>query len=245
MTYLLNVPPLLFADDLKVFLQINSIQDCVRLQETLNHIEHWCNLNKLYLNIAKCKICTYTLKFSPIEFNYSNVKDLGTFDNKFTFSDHILNINNSSLKMLGFLIRNCKSFKNMDCLKTLYFTLVRSKLEYGALIWNPNYNIHINLIERTQRRFLKFLCHNVNGVHPERGFDNRTLLLMFNVPSLKQRRDILSLKFLFNLFHNKIDCPDLLSQFNLLVPRASARSSLYFYSFARTNVVSRSPVSAM
>ena len=206
--------------------------------------------------MAKFKICTFSLKLNPIQFNYSlnnsiltrctTVKDLGIiFDQKLTFANHILTINNSSIKMLGFLIRNCKSFRDMDSLKTLYFALVRSKLEYGALIWNPNYNNHINMIEKTQRRFLKFLNFQVYGVYPERGFDGGVLLEMFNVPSLKLRRDILTLKFLCNLFRNKIDCPDLLSQFNLLVPRLNARENLYFYSFARTNVGLTSPISSM
>ena len=40
-------------------------------------------------------------------------------------------------KLMGFLIRSSRNFRNVDTFLTLYFALVRSNLEIGALIWNP------------------------------------------------------------------------------------------------------------
>lgn len=41
-------------------------------------------------------------------------------------------------KMLGFILRNTREFKNTQVLKTLYCSLVRSNFEFGSLIWNQN-----------------------------------------------------------------------------------------------------------
>ena len=58
---LINCKCLLFADDLKIFYQVESVQDCHFLQRQLNILEDWCTDNKLDLNVSKCKICTCLL----------------------------------------------------------------------------------------------------------------------------------------------------------------------------------------
>jgi hypothetical protein len=90
----------------------------------------------------------------------NSVQDLGVvFDSKLSFTDHIESIVNSSFKSLGFVLRNGRKFSDVDTLKPLYFTYVRSRLEYASIVWSPMYSIHILSLERVQCRFLK------NGVH--------------------------------------------------------------------------------
>ena len=43
----LNCSSLLFADDLKIFMQIRQEEDCHQLQENLDRISLWCEVNKL------------------------------------------------------------------------------------------------------------------------------------------------------------------------------------------------------
>lgn len=63
---------LLFADDNKLFERISKVQGCVRLQAKLNSLNEWCQLNRLYLNIDKCEVMTFTRKQSGgIIFPYS------------------------------------------------------------------------------------------------------------------------------------------------------------------------------
>ena len=59
------------------------------------------------------------------------IKDLGVyFDPKLSFNKHIEMTIASAFRSLGFVIRNCKGFKNLSTLRLLYVTFVRSRLEY-------------------------------------------------------------------------------------------------------------------
>jgi hypothetical protein len=65
----------------------------------------------------------------------SNSKDLGIiFSNDLTFTKHINEIHNNALCVLGFLKRNYWEFHDPICVRVLYFSLVRSTLEYGSII---------------------------------------------------------------------------------------------------------------
>jgi hypothetical protein len=165
----LDLPCLLFADDMKVYSMIGCHDDALRLQDGID-IFRWCAGNNLFLNCAKCKVVTFTKKTEPLLFNYSingttlprsnSVRDLGVvFDSTLSFTNHIESIVNSSFKSLGFVSRNGREFSNVDTLKLLYFSYVRSHLEYASIVWSPMYSIQISFLERVQRRFLK------NGVH--------------------------------------------------------------------------------
>lgn len=248
---------LLFADDLKLYSSIDSISDCSVLQENLETVSVWCTRNRLSLNIGKCRVVTYTRRHNTINYNYNIdnseiirselYKDLGiVFDSKLTFNEHVLEIVAKTSKTYGFIYRNCREFSDDNSLCILYFSLIRSRLEYGALIWFPIYNIYINYLESVQRRFLKFLCFRIDGVYPPRGYDQALLLDKFNFNSLNTRRVIITVKFLYNIFSNHIDCSWLLSKIQFLTPRLNSRHSLVFHCpRSRTSVLSRSPISLM
>jgi hypothetical protein len=70
---------------------------------------------------------------------------------------HISSVVAASLKLLGFLFRSWNEFRSEKCLTTLYFSLVRSRLEYGSVIWCPYYVTYTNSSEFVQRKFLKYL----------------------------------------------------------------------------------------
>lgn len=212
---------LLYADDLKIFSNVVSLEDCYKIQKDLMSLENWCNDNRLLLNIEKCKIVSFSRNKSKIIFEYKiqnrllqrthSVKDLGViFDDKLTYVLHCQSVVNASYKMLGFIIRSCKEFKEVGTFKLLFTSLVRSKLEYAAIIWRPYYKTHIDTIERIQRRFLKFLFFKTNGVYPMIGYPHQTLLDLFQCVSFEDRINVASLKFFYKIAHNFIDCPDIL-----------------------------------
>lgn len=250
----LDCEKLLFADDLKIFSNIYNIDDCITLQQQIHKIEGWCTSNKLEMNVTKCKVVTYTRKTTRNEFPYTfnntalargqTIKDLGIlFDSKLDFVEHVSTITNSAAKLLGFIIRNCKQFSNVNTLKTLYFSLVRSKIEYGAIIWNPIYNVHSESLERIQRKFMKYLAFKVDHHYPEQGYSNDLLLSRFDMQSLKNRRTIMFLIFLYKLVNYAIDCPTLLSKINFKIPRLEARQNVLFYCpTSHTNVKQKSPI---
>lgn len=256
-TKIISCEKLLFADDLKIFGTITRVQDCIYIQQQLNNVIHWCRDNYLSLNVNKCKVVSYTRKKHKILHNYVidnivldrcvSIKDLGVyFDDKFTFTEHIQKITSTAVQTLGFIIRNCKYFSNLTSLKTLYFSLVRSRLEYCVLIWFPYYNIYKMDIEAIQRRFLKFLYYRDIGNYPVRGYDHGELLNMFDIPSLDVRRNQISIIFLYKLVNNQVDAPSILQQLNFYVPRVCYRGSITFYcSKARTNLLQKSPLLVM
>lgn len=250
----LNANKLFYADDLKIYLPISNWDNCVRLQLNLDGIFDWCLINKLSLNISKCKTVTFTRKKSVIEFAYNmdgavlsrqnTIKDLGVvFDSKLSFVEHIDLKISEAQRIYGFIVRNCRGFSNVIALKSLFFAYVRSKLEYCSNIWNPHYNIHVARIESLQRKFLKYLVFKIDNTYPERGIEYQLLLDRFNFDSLELRRLLASLTCLFKLVHNVIDCPELLYLINFNVPQFNNRQNLMFYNNQpRTNLLIRSPV---
>lgn len=248
---------LLFADDLKIYSRINNINDCRLLQADIERVENWCRTNKLALNPTKCKVMTYTHKRTPILSTYNindinidrstTITDLGViFDVALSFRLQLEHITNQAYKMYGFILRNCKSFTNINALKLLYFSYVRSKLEYCSIVWNPYYRYQAQSIENIQRKFLKYLSYKIDAVYPEQGIPYGHLLERHEVISLNMRRKTALLIFIHKIFNAKTDCGDLLAQFNIHIPRQTARyDNMFKCKTARTNLYLKSPMFTM
>ena len=54
-----------YADDTVLFRAIRHDTDLVVLQSDLHNIVTWCNLNRMSLNVKKCKLMTITRSKSP------------------------------------------------------------------------------------------------------------------------------------------------------------------------------------
>jgi hypothetical protein len=248
----LNV--LLFADDVKLYSTIRDISDCMRLQSNVDVLYGWCRSNGLPLNRDKCYILSFSRKTKPLMFDYRignasltrcfTFKDLGvTFDAQFTFNEHVDIIVASSVKTLGFIFRSCKRFRSESCLRALYFTLVRSKLEYCSIVWSPIYRRSVDALESVQRKFAKYILFKLIAEFPPRGTPNSVLYDMANLRSLNMRRNDSFLIFLYKIIHGIINSPFLLSQIYFNVPRANLRSGRFFYvPRAVTNILHRSPL---
>jgi len=65
-----NSRKFLFADDLKFFRIVNSSYDASLLQIDLNILSDWCTVNKLLLNIEKCKCITFSRSRVPLPHSY-------------------------------------------------------------------------------------------------------------------------------------------------------------------------------
>lgn len=151
-----------------------------------------------------------------------------------------------TLKCYGFIVRNCKGFTCLNTLKVLYCSIMRSKIEYGAIIWHPIYLTHSLAIERVQRKYLKFLFFKKRGFYPPIGTNYGSLLDEFQIESLATRRICIILTFLHKLCNNIIDCSVLLQKLNLVVPRIQSRQTLTFYNpCPRTNTLLKSPIYSM
>lgn len=123
-----------------------------------------------------------------------------------SFSSHITGIVGQCFKLYGFIYRNYRDFQSVTLnltLNTLFYSLIRSKLEYAVVICP--YSSHIDTTESVQRKFLKFWYYLVENTYPERGFDYAIPLSRFNCSSLYFKRVVNINKFLFHLVHGRID----------------------------------------
>ncbi len=89
----------------------------------------------------------------------------------------------------------------------LYFSLVRSYLEFGVSIWSPYYLVHMESVERIQDTFLRYLSYKADICHMNLSY--KDLANYFNINSLQLRRLHVELKTLFKLLNGIIDCHDI------------------------------------
>lgn len=247
---------LLFADDLKLYSVVKNVADCEKLQRDINEVLQWSEINNLKFNITKCYSVSYSRKKNPLHYDYNmnnvvlarveEIQDLGvTFDSRLSFKTHILNITKKASRMYGFIVRNCRQFTKLDCIRLLFISYVRCILEYANIIWSPCYDTHKLAIERVQSRFLRYLYYKETGVY-DLSVPKTELMSRYKLVSLEKRRNIASVIYLHKLLHNKIDDVNLLQQINFNVPSYRTRNALTFYlNNSRTNHCSNAPINVM
>lgn len=245
--YIFNdVQVLMFADDLKLFKAIRNINDCHILFNNLLKFIMWCHDNRLQLNVSKCQIMRFYRVKNPIFFDYSinnmslvsvsEINDLGIwFDTKLNFIKHIEIITNKALKMLGFILRVSSDFNNVNTVKTLYMSLVRSHIEYNSTVWSPNYEIHSHAIERIQNKFLRYVNFKMGIPSECLNYDN--ILCSLNLIKLSDRRIISDLTCLYKIINSMFDTPDLLYVISFHIPgRSVTRQYLPYYCSNSTSI---------
>lgn len=157
----------LYADDIKIYLDIKSESDGVVLQSYIDKIHDWSLKWQLQLADNKCQHSHIGLSTSVNPVNYyvsdvklptvDNVRDLGVLiDSQLTFRDHI-----SSIVSRGHLrarqIWRCFLCKDASVLCKAFVTYVRPLLEYCSPVWSPVLITYVNKLESVQRRFTKQL----------------------------------------------------------------------------------------
>lgn len=228
---------LIFADDIKIFLRINSSNDCIVLQSELDCLANWVRDLGLEFNVSKCESMSFSRVRVPINFLYSingtpltpvsSKTDLGiVFASNLSFQKHIMTTSCRALKTLGFLKRMASEFKLVRSLKTLYCALVRSIVEFGSIIWNPMTSLERNQNERVQRKFLNFAAFKLKIEHPPHSY--ATVSDQLKLCSLSDRRVLAGSSLLLNLINGSIDCPSLLELVNFKVPSRTTRISVPF-----------------
>lgn len=240
---------LAFADDLKVFRPIVTVNDCLLLQNDLDLVERWCASNRMSLNFKKCAVMSITHSRNKIVFPYTlcgrvvervhSIADLGVIiDDKLSFNEHIDFITRKSYQLLGFIFRCGKYFTNQSSMLTLYNSLVRSRLEYCSSVWSPFYSNSIDQVERVQRKFTRMFTYKF---HIDRQtYDKRLVILKLH--SLETRRLEKDEINLFKLIHQRIDS-QLYRQLTYDHRTKSTRqNNLFYLPTHKTNIQRNSPI---
>jgi hypothetical protein len=152
---------LLFADDIKICWAVKTPHGCSLLQMDIGSICDWCTSNYMKINVSKTRVISFPWKTNMISFGYKlcgsrinhtdTLKDLGIIlDTKLYFHPHVDYIFSQALHLLGLIRVIIFSFSSIDSLLMLYFTLVRSKLEYASVAWNTLALSDANKLEHIQ-----------------------------------------------------------------------------------------------
>ncbi|CAB3990815.1 Hypothetical predicted protein, partial [Paramuricea clavata] len=152
----------MYADDTKLFRNINSTTDGDCLQESLSNLDTWSHDNNIKFNALKCKVLSVTRKKYPVTYNYHlgsssllrvrKEKDLGIIvTDNLLWNSHIQMITAKANKMLGLLKRTCPLLTETKIRRSLYLSLVQSKLCYGTEIWSP-FNVSLKDRKNTTTR---------------------------------------------------------------------------------------------
>lgn len=247
---------LFYADDLKIYAEINSDACCLGLQRDVDAIYEWSLRNKMELNLSKCYVMSFGRMRHPIYFSYkindhgvvrtTAMKDLGvTFDRKLTFHDHITSLARECFRRLGFVLRNSRDFASDGVIRVLYSALVRTKLETSACVWNPHESTYALILEKVQKAFLRSLYKWVHGYYPFM-YPTKFLLGCLGYNSLEVRRANDQLITACKILRGRINSSELNSELcRLYTPNNYCRirrHNLFVVPYSRTIARAQSPL---
>ena len=196
----------MFADDAKVYRDVNNIEGHESLQSDLYKMCQWSQRWQLPFNEHKCKCMhlgkhnpkmTYMMKNHILE-TTSAEKDLGVIvDDSLKFHKHTAAAVRKANTILGIIKKSFVTL-NHQTLPLLYKSMVRPHLEYGNVIWGPHFKGDQQMIEKIQKRATK-LIPTIRHLP----YDQR--LKSLKLPSLMHRRRRGDMLEAYKIVTNKVN----------------------------------------
>jgi hypothetical protein len=198
----------LFADDCLLYREIRNFQDHLRLQADLSKLEVWAQNWGMRFNASKCYVLPtkdtskyfYRLNgeiLKHVEHNpYLGIQ----ISADLKWGTHINMMCKKARSTLGFLRRNLGTCPP-KCRHMAYISLLRSKLEYGAVVWDPYLQQDIDRIERIQKQAARFITRDYRT--REAGCVTR-MLQNWNLRPLQERRRQQRLVTLYKITNREI-----------------------------------------
>jgi hypothetical protein len=223
---------LLYADDLKLWMVVSSVEEADELQLVLDRLFDWSVNWMLPINPEKCCVLsigadipygTYHIGGRLLRISQQE-KDLGVIVTSDFKSEAETYRKVTSATRLFYAVK--RAFLNMSptIFRRLYSAHIRPILEYGSPAWYPVTKQETDALERVQRRATKL----VTGLY---GLPYEERLLRLNLFSLAYRRrrgDLIYTRrilqgelgsTLYNLFHLNTDGPTRGHALKLYKPR--------------------------
>ncbi|EYC30086.1 hypothetical protein Y032_0005g2442 [Ancylostoma ceylanicum] len=206
-----NVSFCAFADDLKIYHSIGSLDDVVHLQEAVDFVSQWANQWKLPLSSEKTEVLhlgphninhVYTISDTSIT-SVEEVVDLGFLITKnLSFDKHCERVANKAMRIVHNIFRGLIT-RNSAVLLKAYKAYVRPILEYGTPVFSPFTCKSIKRLERVQNTFTRRLMIRTIGFHYDQipSSDERNLNL--GLSTLSFRRKINDLLLLHKILYGK------------------------------------------
>ena len=154
------------------------------------------NAKKCYLLSSRTKTSHFYTINDQILKQVQDNPYLGlTISDNLKWKTHLNNICKKASSTLGFLRRNLRHCPK-PCRKNAYLALVRSKLEYGSIIWDPYNQCDIDRLERIQRSAARFITRDYRS--RQEGCVTK-MLQELDLPTLQERRRQQRLTFLYKV----------------------------------------------
>ena len=148
-----------------------------------------------YIVSTICGYIVYTINDQILKQVQDNPYLGLTISDSLKWKTHINNICKKANSTLGFLRRNLRHCPK-PCRKNAYLDLVRSKLEYGSIIWDPYNQSDIDRLERIQRSAARFITRDYRS--RQEGCVSK-MLQELDLPTLQERRRQQRLTFLYKV----------------------------------------------
>ncbi len=168
-----------FADDIAFLYSDRHINNLfLNIQCDLNVLREWCVENKMSVNADKTKYVNFghkgfkfqnDVKYHTINCFNTNIcqcpkleqvnsfKYLGVMlDERMSWKIHIQNLHSTLRRRIRqfYYLRNfCKT----ELLRTLYFALIHSRIQYGIVCWGGACKVSIDRIRVTQNMYLRII----------------------------------------------------------------------------------------
>ena len=159
----------LFADDASLSLSHSNPKT---LESTVNKelkvINNWLKSNKLFLNYSKTNFLIFSKRKNKYKFSINidnhnlqqehTTKYLGiTIDDKLTWKPHLSKLR-TNLSRGCYALSRLKMYMPQDVMKSVYYSLFHSKLQYCITSWGGCPPTNQLPIFRLQKRALRLIC---------------------------------------------------------------------------------------
>ena len=150
----------LFADDISIYLTIESQHDSDCLQRNLGLLQAWESKWDMEFNPSKCQVIQVTTSRTPFNTEYilhgqvlevvTSARYLGVdISSNLSWNTHVDRVTANANQSLGFIKRHVKT-KSPKVREMAYQTLVHPQLEYASAIWDPHTKRNTYKVEMVQ-----------------------------------------------------------------------------------------------
>ena len=164
---------MLYADDTKIWREIDSVLDNHILQSDITNLQNWATRNKMKFHPAKCHVLSMSRKRLPhlkkrflyqlngVNLEYhSSENDLGILvTSKLNFTDHCNKLYSKANSRLGLNRRTCHFLTNSAQKRKIYLVMVRSLFEHCSVVWKPYNQTTKDKLESIQKRAVKWILN--------------------------------------------------------------------------------------
>ena len=200
-----------FADDTNLLIINKCLSKLNRLiNKDLKNLTNWLNANKISLNVSKTELVFFKPKRKFVDFNSlkvklnrkrifpsDSVKYLGIkIDKQLNWKIHVDNVA-IKLNRANAMLYKIRNFVRTDTLKSVYYAIFESHLNYACTVWGQNINT-INRLFILQKKALRIINFKDRNAH------STPLFVDLNIIKLPDKIKIENCLFINKYVHQKL-----------------------------------------